>query len=32
MFVADFVPDGVAGRHSHPGEEFLYVLQGGSGS
>jgi quercetin dioxygenase-like cupin family protein len=29
MFVADFVPDGVAGRHSHPGEEFLYVLQGG---
>ena len=29
MYVADFVPDGVAGRHSHPGEEFIYVLQGG---
>jgi len=32
MYMADFAPGGVGGRHSHPGEEFLYVLQGGIGS
>jgi len=26
--VADFQPGGVAGRHTHPGEELGYVLEG----
>ncbi|HUQ74278.1 MAG TPA: cupin domain-containing protein [Burkholderiales bacterium] len=26
--VADFVPGGAAGRHTHPGEELGYVLEG----
>ena len=28
MYVADLVPGGVAGRHSHPGPEVAYVLEG----
>ncbi len=24
----DFAPGAVAGRHTHPGEEIIYVLQG----
>ena len=26
--VAEFVPGGVAGKHTHPGEELGYVLEG----
>jgi quercetin dioxygenase-like cupin family protein len=26
--VAEFVPGGVAGRHTHPGEELGYVMEG----
>ena len=26
--LAEFVPGGVAGKHTHPGEEFGYVLEG----
>jgi quercetin dioxygenase-like cupin family protein len=26
--VAEFIPGGVAGRHTHPGEELGYVLEG----
>ena len=25
---ADFDPDGIVGRHSHPGEEMGYILEG----
>jgi hypothetical protein len=28
MFVADVPPGAVAGRHFHPGDELIYVLQG----
>ena len=28
MYVADLVPGAVAGRHSHPGPEVAYVLDG----
>jgi quercetin dioxygenase-like cupin family protein len=28
MYRADFIPDGVLGRHFHPGPELLYVLEG----
>ena len=28
MYVADLIPGGVAGRHSHPGPEVAYVLEG----
>ena len=28
MYVADLVPGGVAGRHSHPGPEVAYILEG----
>ncbi len=28
MYVADVPPGGVAGRHFHPGPEYLYVLEG----
>ena len=26
--LAEFVPGGVAGKHTHPGEEFGYVVEG----
>jgi len=26
--LAEFVPGGVAGKHTHPGEEFGYVIEG----
>jgi quercetin dioxygenase-like cupin family protein len=26
--VAEFTPGGVAGKHTHPGEEFGYILEG----
>jgi quercetin dioxygenase-like cupin family protein len=26
--LAEFVPGGVAGKHTHPGEEFGYVMEG----
>ena len=26
--IAEFVPGGVAGRHTHPGEELGYVMEG----
>ena len=26
--LAEFVPGGVAGRHTHPGEEFGYIVEG----
>ena len=28
VFVADLPPGAVAGRHSHPGDEAIYMLQG----
>ena len=28
VFVADVPPGAVAGRHSHPGDEAIYMLQG----
>jgi quercetin dioxygenase-like cupin family protein len=28
VYRADFVPGAVAPRHSHPGQEFIYVLEG----
>jgi quercetin dioxygenase-like cupin family protein len=28
MYVVEFVPGGMAGRHDHPGPEVLYVLEG----
>jgi quercetin dioxygenase-like cupin family protein len=28
MYVAEIAPGGVAGRHFHPGPEFVYVLEG----
>jgi quercetin dioxygenase-like cupin family protein len=28
MYVADIIPGGVAGRHSHPGPEVAYVVEG----
>jgi quercetin dioxygenase-like cupin family protein len=28
VYTADFPPGGVAPRHTHPGEEFIYVLDG----
>ncbi|MCI0546746.1 MAG: cupin domain-containing protein [Candidatus Rokubacteria bacterium] len=28
MYRADFIPDGVLGRHFHPGPELIYVLEG----
>lgn len=28
MYQAEFVPGGVSGRHTHPGPELLYVLEG----
>ena len=26
--LAEFVPGGVAGKHTHPGEEFGYIIEG----
>ena len=26
--LAEFIPGGVAGRHTHPGEEFGYIIEG----
>jgi quercetin dioxygenase-like cupin family protein len=28
VFMAEFAPGAVAPRHSHPGQEFIYVLEG----
>ena len=28
MYIAEFVPGGIAGRHYHPGPELGYVLEG----
>ena len=28
MYVADVIPGGMSGRHSHPGPEVAYVLEG----
>src|SRR4051794_30726657 len=29
VYTADFAPGAVAPRHTHPGQEFLYVIAGG---
>jgi quercetin dioxygenase-like cupin family protein len=26
--LAEFIPGGVAGKHTHPGEEFSYIIEG----
>lgn len=28
VFTAEFAPGAVSARHSHPGQEFIYVLEG----
>ena len=28
MYIADVIPGGMSGRHSHPGPEVAYVLEG----
>jgi quercetin dioxygenase-like cupin family protein len=29
VFIGDIPPGGVATRHSHPGDEAIYMLEGG---